>query len=113
MNNLTENNLPTSYADQQQASPRKGQQRDNPKSRDNSQLNKVHVVANSTIMNTQILDEGSSIQHTSMLPDNFATHQNIIDHEGKVNLSSLKTLAMRPPPRDFEHEYEQLMGSPT
>ena len=109
MNNLTENNL---AADKQPSSPRKGQQRDNPKTRDNSQLNKVHV-ANSGIMNTQILDEGGSIQHTSMLPDNFATHQNIIDHEGKGNLSSLKTLAMRPPPRDFEHEYEQLMGSPT
>ena len=64
-------------------------------------------------MNTQMQDEGGSIQHTSMVPENFATYQNIIDHEGKGNLSSLKTVAMRPAPRDFEHEYEQLMGSPT
>lgn len=63
MNNLTENNLPTSFADDLQPSlTRKGQQRDNPKSRDKSQLNKIHVVNNSsTIMNTQILDEGGTI----------------------------------------------------
>ena len=104
MNNLTENNLPT--ADQQPSLSLKGQLRDT------SQLNKVNV-NNTTIMNTQMLDEGGSIQHTSMVPENFATYQNIIDQEGKGNLSSLKTIAMRPAPRDFEHEYEQLMGSPT
>ena len=103
MNNLTENNLPT--ADQQPSLSLKGQLRDK------SQLNKVNV--NTTIMNTQMQDEGASIQHTSMVPENFATYQNIIEHEGKGNLSSLKTIAMRPAPRDFEHEYEQLMGSPT
>ena len=103
MNNLTENNLPT--ADQQPSLSLKGQLRDK------SQLNKVNV--NTTIMNTQMQDEGGSIQHTSMVPENFATYQNIIEHEGKENLSSLKTIAMRPAPRDFEHEYEQLMGSPT
>ena len=104
MNNLTENNLPT--ADQQPSLSLKGQLRDK------SQLNKVNV-NNTTIMNTQMQDEGASIQHTSMVPENFATYQNIIEHEGKGNLSSLKTIAMRPAPRDFEHEYEQLMGSPT
>ena len=103
MNNLTENNLPT--ADQQPSLSLKGQLRDK------SQLNKVNV--NTTIMNTQMQDEGASIQHTSMVPENFATYQNIIEHEGKGNLSSLKTIAMRPAPRDFEHEYEQLMGTPT
>ena len=110
MNNLTENNLPTAYADQQPSLSLKGQLRDK---RDNSQLNKVNVNNSSTIMNTQMQDEGGSIQHTNMVPENFATYQNIIDHEGKGNLSSLKTVAMRPAPRDFEHEYEQLMGSPT
>jgi len=112
MNNLTENTLPTSYADQQPPLSLKGQLRDNPKSKDNSQLNKANA-NNSMIMNTQMMDEGASIQHTSMVPENFATYQNIIEHEGKGNLSSLKTIAMRPAPRDFENEYEQLMGSPT
>jgi hypothetical protein len=76
MNNLTENNLPT--ADQQPSLSLKGQLRDK------SQLNKVNV--NTTIMNTQMQDEGASIQHTSMVPENFATYQNIIEHEGKGNL---------------------------
>lgn len=52
-------------------------------------------------MNTQIMDE-SSVQHTSMLPENnLTTQQNFIENDGKFKLPIIKTVASRPVQNDI------------
>ena len=63
-------------------------------------------------MNTQIMDE-SSVQHTSMLPDNnFTTNQNLIENDGKFKLPFIKRVASRPVKNDINALNDELTGSP-
>ena len=54
-----------------------------------------------------------NVQHTSMLPDNnFTTHQNLIEHDGKFKLPFIKTVASRPVNNDINAVNDELTGSP-
>ena len=57
------------------------------------------------------MDE-SSVQHTSMLPENnFTTHQNLIEHDAKFKLPFIKRVASRPVNNDINSFNDELTGS--